>query len=383
MASTIAGTSTNWTITSPAGQLAGAAKNAANASLTDDGTVVIKSADGVLWAGDIMALGGLAGATAALRFTDLLNNFLTGLTASLATTVYARYTDVGAPISTSQATVYFDVLGMAAAAGNYGTVPTYANGVGWTIQKAGIYRITATHRRTFTVATTNLTTLNVDKNGAGNGNINYIIVSTQTGSNMSSQYVNYRTWAVGDVVRIRHTQSAVNNVNHNSWEVVFELISDAVTAPAITSIPTQRFTFNGVEPTYTTGDPDLIIPFDTLQYTGGTTVAVLTSPGVVEIQEDGMYLVSANVTARRTAGATVNDVVPVNINRNGVQDGGRFRATTVDNQRFTLFGTNVLQCNAGDVISFTLPNYTAPPATTYEILNSTNSSGCALSVIKL
>lgn len=232
MASTITGTSANWTISSPAGQLAGAAKNTANASLTDDGTVIIKSADGVLWAGDIMALGGLAGATPALRFTDLLNNFLTGL------------------------------------------LPAFPAG-------------------------------------------------------------------------------------------------------------TQRFTFNGVEPTYTTGDPSLIIPFDTLQYTAGTTVAVLTSPGIVTIQEDGLYLVTANVSARRIAGATVTDMVPVNIDRNGVQNGGRFRATTNNSERFTLFGTNVLECNAGDVVSFVLPNYTAPPATTYEILNSTNSSGCALSVIKL
>lgn len=79
MASTIAGTPSNWTITSPAGQLSGAAINHANASLEDDGTVVIKSADGVLWAGNIMTLGGLTGATPALRYADLLNNYLTGL----------------------------------------------------------------------------------------------------------------------------------------------------------------------------------------------------------------------------------------------------------------------------------------------------------------
>ena len=53
--------------------------NHANATLTDDGTLVIKSADGVLWAGNIMTLGGLTGATPALRYADLLNNFLTGL----------------------------------------------------------------------------------------------------------------------------------------------------------------------------------------------------------------------------------------------------------------------------------------------------------------
>jgi len=232
MTSTITTTTTYWTITSTTGQVAGAAKNHANASLDSDGTVVIKSADGNLWAGAIMTLNGLAGATPGQKFDDLLNTYLTGLLSTFSTS-------------------------------------------------------------------------------------------------------------------------------------------------------TQRFTFNGVEPTYSTGDPELIIPYDTLQYTGGVPIAVLIAPGVVEIQEGGMYLVSANVTARRTAGATVNDVVPVNINRNGVQDGGRFRATTVDNQRFTLFGTNVLQCSAGDVITFVLPNYTAPPATTYEILNSTNSSGCALNVIKL
>lgn len=79
MSSSISGTATNWTITSPAGQLSGAALNHANATLEDDGTVVIKSADGVLWAGNIMTLGGLTGATPALRFADLLNNFLTGL----------------------------------------------------------------------------------------------------------------------------------------------------------------------------------------------------------------------------------------------------------------------------------------------------------------
>lgn len=82
MASTITGTSTNWTITSPAGQLAGAAKNKANAYLTDDGTVVIQLENGVIWAGDIMTLAGLVGATPALRFADLLNNYLTGLSAS-------------------------------------------------------------------------------------------------------------------------------------------------------------------------------------------------------------------------------------------------------------------------------------------------------------
>lgn len=79
MASSISGTSANWSITSPAGQLAGAQIGHANASLQDDGTVVIKGADGVMWAGNIMTLGGLTGATPALRFADLLNNFLTGL----------------------------------------------------------------------------------------------------------------------------------------------------------------------------------------------------------------------------------------------------------------------------------------------------------------
>jgi len=162
-----------------------------------------------------------------------------------------------------------------------------------------------------------------------------------------------------------------------------DLVNNHLTGSSLTSLSTVRFTFNGVQPTWTTGDPDLIIPFDTLQYTAGAVIGVLTAPGVVEIQEAGMYLVTANVTAVRTAGATVTDMVPVIIARNGVQDGGRFRATTNNSERFTLFGTNTLQCAVGDTISFILPNYTAPPATTYEILNSTNSSGCALSVIKL
>jgi len=232
MTSTITTTTTYWTITSTTGQVAGAAKNHANASLDSDGTVVIKSADGNLWAGAIMTLNGLAGATPGQKFDDLLNTYLTGLLSTFSTS-------------------------------------------------------------------------------------------------------------------------------------------------------TQRFTFNGVEPTYSTGDPELIIPYDTLQYTGGVPIAVLIAPGVVEIQENGLYLVTANVSAVRTAGATVTDVVPVNINLNGAQDGGRFRATTNNSERFTLFGTTVLQCSAGDTVTFAIPPYTVPPATTYTILNSTKSRGCSISISKL
>jgi len=98
MASSIAGTATNWTITSPAGQLSGAAINHANASLEDDGTVVIKSADGVLWAGNIMTLGGLVGATPALRYADLLNNYLTGFSAGGATGPLSTITFLGSQL---------------------------------------------------------------------------------------------------------------------------------------------------------------------------------------------------------------------------------------------------------------------------------------------
>lgn len=98
MASTIAGTATNWTITSPAGQLSGAAINHANATLEDDGTVVIKSADGVLWAGNIMTLGGLTGATPALRYADLLNNYLTGFSAGGATGPLSTITFLGSQL---------------------------------------------------------------------------------------------------------------------------------------------------------------------------------------------------------------------------------------------------------------------------------------------
>lgn len=78
MASTITGTLFNWSITSPGGEVCGAAKNEAQATLDPDGTVVIKSGDAVLWAGHIMSLVGLVGATPALLFADLLNNYLTG-----------------------------------------------------------------------------------------------------------------------------------------------------------------------------------------------------------------------------------------------------------------------------------------------------------------
>lgn len=143
MASTITGTSTNWTISSPAGQLAGAGKNAANASLTDDGTVVIKSADGVLWAGDIMSLGGLAGATPALRFTDLLNNFLTSLSAA-SFLGSARYTMVTATVSTTTGdpikSIPYDTVNIQS-----GAVCTTLTSPGVvTVNTAGVYLVSAT-----------------------------------------------------------------------------------------------------------------------------------------------------------------------------------------------------------------------------------------------
>lgn len=98
MSSSISGTPTNWTITAPAGQLSGAAINHANATLEDDGTVVIKSADGVLWAGNIMTLGGLVGATPALRYADLLNNYLTGFSAGGATGPLSTITFLGSQL---------------------------------------------------------------------------------------------------------------------------------------------------------------------------------------------------------------------------------------------------------------------------------------------
>lgn len=82
MASTITGTLNSWTITSPGGEVCGAAKNEAQATLDPDGTVVIKSGDAVLWAGHIMSLVGLVGATPALLFADLLNSYLTGSSSS-------------------------------------------------------------------------------------------------------------------------------------------------------------------------------------------------------------------------------------------------------------------------------------------------------------
>lgn len=82
MATTIVGTATDWTITSPAGEICGAGKNEANAYLTANNTVVIQSNNGVLWTGPITLLTGLVGATPADLFNDLLNNYLTGLPAA-------------------------------------------------------------------------------------------------------------------------------------------------------------------------------------------------------------------------------------------------------------------------------------------------------------
>jgi len=80
MATTIAGTSTYWAILSSGGQIAGAPKNRAHACILFDGTVVIKSGEAVLWSGPINLINGLAGATPAQKFDDLLNTYLTGPT---------------------------------------------------------------------------------------------------------------------------------------------------------------------------------------------------------------------------------------------------------------------------------------------------------------
>jgi len=91
MSSTITGTSTYWTITSPGGEMCGAAKKEATATLDADGIVVIKSGFTVLISVHIMSITGLVGATPALLFADLLNTYLTGSSSSAYTLAAARF----------------------------------------------------------------------------------------------------------------------------------------------------------------------------------------------------------------------------------------------------------------------------------------------------
>lgn len=109
MTSTITSTSTSWTITGSDGRIAGSSKNRASATLQPDNTVVVESDGGeTLWAGNIMTLGGLVGATAALRFADLLNTYLTGLPISNVIGVQ-RYTMQGANFTWTSGTGEYNV----------------------------------------------------------------------------------------------------------------------------------------------------------------------------------------------------------------------------------------------------------------------------------
>ncbi len=117
-----------------------------------------------------------------------------------------------------------------------------------------------------------------------------------------------------------------------------------------TNVSAQKYTWPGPTHSINVGDPFYSVPWQNLVFSVGQIFTQVTTPGIVEILQNGLYLVNWNIPVTYTGVLTTTRNYTSRLNVNGVNT-SRSTSALWAGYPCELMGTTILPLNAGDSVT--------------------------------